>query len=404
MNQFILGRVVPLLISLKVAAYVFYNFKMLSTLLSVGTTVIAICMLPLLIERAGRSFKFQRLTLVFFLIAAGLVHAQFQLENPNAIASFALSALIVIPFLLYLELSDSSEIHRTVYLLGIWVIIKILIDFVPISMIWLMGVRADDPIVQAFLGSTPDSLMTPIHAMGGAQRITDSGLVIFPLAFYVIREWPKLLRNICTVIIGFVIFVNFTFGVFISVFFVISLYFLLKRKYTTLVLLMIILVGGGASLMSSDAWEVLQADKEKSTEIKTQQFTNTLDVFAEKPFGAGIGHYDSRLTRDYKDGNFYFENSYLFLIFAYGVFALFPFYLIASFAYRSARSAIRSEHSFPLAAAVVSIFVASISNPYLFAGGVYITIYMASVAYERMDTSNNRSGSAKWMQAQHNDL
>lgn len=369
--------VIPVIISLKVAAYIFYNYEFLSKLLNLGSAFFALCGLFFLTTKGAVKFTASRLKLTISLIAASLIHAIFTIDNPDIYLTFLLSALIALPFFIHIELASSVALNRVLYLSGLWMLLKIFIYSIPFCLIWIAGFPFDDPIVQLLLGENVRG--APLEGLGGLVRIMDKSLVLFPLIIYVLRSAPRVFNWIAWVVCIFVFTVNFTAAIFVSGIVVLMLYLLLQRAKFTFFFFALFMFLGGAFLINTDAWEILREDKMISTSIKAQQFENTIDAFDEKPFGNGIGHLDSRLFRS---GDMIFENSYLFVLYSYGVFALIPFFYLAIFFIKSTRIASSVKGYFPAAATAISIIISSGSNPYLFAGTIYVLLYAISRIYQ----------------------
>lgn len=365
----LLDVVAPFAVSLKIAAYIFYNFTQVAFAFNLTAVLIAVATLPMLLARKEEDFNPRRMMLVLLLFSLVLVHTLLQQGDSRALAGWLASGLIALPFFLHLELATREVISRILYLCGAWMLLKICIDFVPMLLLWSGSIGQDNPLFVLLLTG---AAMTPMAGLGGLLRIFDASVVFFPLVLFVLKDWDwkYMLGAMC--IVAFVIVVNFTVAIFASAFLIGCLYLLARRAHLLLALIASVMIVGMGAIMSTESWQKLSEDKGRSFDIKAAQYSGSMDILVESPWGRGMGNRDDRLQRD---GDTFFENSYLYLIFAYGWLALFPLYLIVKFLARAVWTMTRIPSFFPAGATLLAILVSAGSNPYLFAGGIYVFIY-----------------------------
>lgn len=364
-----LNVVVPFAVSLKIAAYLFYNFTQVAFAFNLIGFMLVLVTLPLLLARKEVKVNSQRMILVLILFSSVLIHTLSQQGDSRAVTGWLLSGLIALPFFLHLELAERAAIRRILSLCGSWMLIKVCMDFVPMFLLWNGSIAQDNLLFVLLLTG---EAKTPMAGLGGLLRIFDAGIVFFPLILYAVKDWAWNYKMAVFCIVIFVIVVNFTVAVFASTFMIGCLYLLARRAHTALALIAFVMTVGMGAIMNTESWQKLSEDKSKSFEIKAAQYASSMDILIESPWGNGVGNRDDRLHRD---GDIFFENSYLYLVFAYGWLALLPLFLMLEFLARAARTMIRTPLFFPAGATLLAILVSAGSNPYLFAGGIYVFIY-----------------------------
>lgn len=384
-KSIIFDNFIPLTISLKIAAYLFYNFENFSIAANVGSFLVACLLLFFATLKSTRPLNIRRLGLVLVIFTISFLHALLNLSSTEATFYFVKAGLIAVPFLFLIEILSAQAVRKTFYYFGVLALTKILIDFIPMVLIWL-GASISDPLPTFLLGNIDRGVL--LESIGGQMRIFDASSVLFILSVFVISRWSYWAKIIVMFPILFVVFVNFTISLFSGIILVYLLYLIALRSYTVLFLITVILVISGSLFFQSETSNILFDEKEKSTSIKFAQIENTLLAFQDAPLGNGIGNIDEKLFRD---GDLLIENSYLFLIYAYGIFSAIPIFFLVRFFCRSIRYSINNLKVFPAATTVILVLVSSGSNPYLFAGSIYVVFYAISKLFELSFRENSDS-------------
>ena len=208
-----------------------------------------------------------------------------------------------------------------------------------------------------------------------AARVSDQAVVFYPFVLYFIRK-DILFVSIMTGILGFLaVLINFNAAGLVAFCVICMSYVFFQKKY--FILFSILFGFIYTTVTYIEVLTFLFELKRYSFEVKLAQISYITENIGSFILGSGIGATDAALFRP---GGFMIENSYLYLIYVFGVMAI-PFFIYFSYLGTNLFLNLNNQYTqnlFTLYAVFVSILVLSASNPYLYSGSVYVVLYLLS--------------------------
>jgi hypothetical protein len=222
--------------------------------------------------------------------------------------------------------------------------------------------------------STLEFAWYPLFEMPLA-RIQDKAIVLYPLVVAIMFT-PNYSRALAILAVStLAITINFNVAGIVAYFIIFASFLFFRRSYSIFGIISAFMIF--LTLLFIEDIQSLIALKSYSFELKMFQLIYVVENFSDFMFGNGIGNVDLKLFRE---GDLLIENSYLYLLYALGLFSLpiFAYLAMLSMYMFHNLSKGMTPSLFALYACLISILILSGSNPYLFSGSIYVIFYIVS--------------------------
>lgn len=354
-----------LAILVKFSGLIFYDIKHLFVIANVSSIIL---LFLLLVVFEFSSFKINILR--FCGILSLLVLLGFHIFHFSSIDLYELKFYITIIFsLLFIFIADSFG-HNIALRFFLSLAIMIIAKLLYISLIgWFLFFKG--PSAQ-YLVNVFSSYDVAWLSFGKYTfpRIADNGAFVWLGVFTLFTVRMSYIKKLLIFAIFFnsIIF-NMSIAIFIGTIFAFILYLFLIKKYLEITYIFLLL----SFFIFTNIDSLLEIYKLKmySFEVKLAQFNLVNNLFINNFFGSGFGVISEGLFRG---NDKIFENSYLYLIYSFGIFG---FLIIFILAFLFIILFIKNKTNFDsiLISYLLFILIACASNPYLFSGTTYVIIF-----------------------------